>query len=518
MFLFDETGYQIAWADAEVIEYSPLCPWEPEYIHLLFGYLHSIYSPPHTHITVDSSIHSPRQIGRKTTWTIKCAGKEYKNSEVIFQGEPCNRRTTVFKSVGQQDDDFVIIKDYFREEGMGADEADYIHLIHQGGLVPGVVTLVDAVDVVTELDDGSLHLVMTAPPLEHSEEEPSVDRTKQRIVMSSEGVTMWEAESVFDILMGCYDFLELHRWLVEDKGLLYRDVSKNNVRIYPKHRRSVHDQPLVENPPSFIGRVLGIETGDVTIQSSRCMLIDFDNASPLLDETGRPHPIRRYLTGTRPYMARAVNRLAPLPKDEVTLKFARMPRLTPKAEKIYKASYGERTYKKYNDNGTYHGVVLPNPALLLSDDNAPRHCHQPRHDVESVYWLILDTLLRVQPPNAPEGPESLRMFGEAWRNLVNYESMENEDKRKYFMDLTTAQFEQMLHPSLRSLAPMLFKLTKQVSPEYAYMESLASPPEEHLHEAFRRILLQQMVDMEGEDIRLDPSNLRIVPEPDDWTE
>ena len=50
-----------------------------------------------------------------------------------------------------------------------------------------------------------------------------------------------------------------------------------------------------------------------------------------------------------------------------------------------------------------------------------------------------------------------------------------------------------LHPKLSSLSGMMTKLSYQVAPEYGRLET--QPPQEHLHEAFRRILLEQILSM-----------------------
>ncbi|KAL4245119.1 hypothetical protein ABKN59_009861 [Abortiporus biennis] len=510
LLLFGADGYHVAWAGTEGVDSSVLCPWDPQYLHLLLGYIHSLYSPPHTHPVYDSSIHSPRTIDAQTMWTIECAGKRYNNCHLIFQGEAWNRRTTVFESIADPDEDFVIIKDSFRDNTRGMDEADYLRQIHKDGVVPGVVTLVDAENVTTKFDDGSVHTVKTAPlmnvPVGGSDR---IERTKQRLVMGSKGVTLWEGESVLDILMGVYDFLEAHRWIIWNNEFLYRDVGKNNLLIYPVHNKDVRDKPVVKNPPSFIGRVLGLDAGDLTIQSSRCLMIDFDNASPLRDEkTGRPHDELKHVAGTDPYIARSVYRQAPLPKSEVSLLFTKMPELTYKVRKMYCSHYGQEMYNKYNDKGTYHGGVLPDDPQPHSPANDKTFYHQPRHDVESVYWLLLATFLRVRPSREiSDDKDAYLKFNKYCQRLMD-RGKGGEDTAKYFMHLSTTNFEEMLHPSLRPLARMLNDLTAQVSPEYAYLTP--SPPEDHLHEAFRRILLQQIVDMQGKDIKLDPKNLRTV--------
>ncbi|KAL4245116.1 hypothetical protein ABKN59_009864 [Abortiporus biennis] len=508
IFLFDSVGYQIAWVDSEGVENSPLCPWEFQDPHLLLGYIYSLYFPPHDHITADTSIHSPQKVGYKTAWTIDCAGQRFTDCRRIFQGGVWDRRTTVFESTGEQKDDFVIIKDSFGVDDNVMDEADYLRSIHEDGVVPGVVTMVECENVTTVLDDGSLQPVKTAPPMDRMfEGEEVLDRIKQRLIMGSKGVTLSEANSALDILMSVYDLLEILRWLTRKKKFLYRDVSNNNILMYPVHNKYVRDRSLVRDPPSLINRVLGLETGNVTIQSSRCLLIDFDNTIPLLDEqTGEPPRELKRVTGTYPYISRAVQRSAPLSnEDHVSLQFEKMPRLHGKVRQIYEKFYGKENYEKYNDNedGTYHGGVLPEDpnSHFPSNDEFYR---QPRHDVESVYRLLVATLVRAAPPGRleSENSHSLRELGRYWAMF--------EGEPHHCTMNNIPRFEDVLHPSLRSLAPMLSSLTAQINPEYAYL--IPPPPVDHLHEAFIRILLKEIVEMkdQGRAIPLEPRNERPI--------
>lgn len=59
---------------------------------------------------------------------------------------------------------------------------------------------------------------------------------------------------------------------------------------------------------------------------------------------------------------------------------------------------------------------------------------------------------------------------------------------------------------MADIAILLGSIAEQVSPEYAYWP--VQPPEDHLHEAIQRLILQYLVDHRDSDIALDPDNLR----------
>ncbi|PBL03767.1 hypothetical protein ARMGADRAFT_32333 [Armillaria gallica] len=76
------------------------------------------------------------------------------------------------------------------------------------------------------------------------------------------------------------------------------------------------------------------------------------------------------------------------------------------------------------------------------------------------------------------------------------------------LGMTLQDWERALHPRLKFLGMFLFRLCEQMTPEYGFV---SPPPEDHLHEAFQRLILNQIDEM-AEDIELDTEKLREVPE------
>jgi hypothetical protein len=145
--------------------------------------------------------------------------------------------------------------------------------------------------------------------------------------------------------------------------------------------------------------------------------------------------------------------------------------------------------------GTSHGGHLHRldqpPGLFL---------HRPDHDIESVFWTLLSSVLQVYPSDAPH---TSPRFQAAIKNLDSHVIDHTEDdSRLTFTSWEEEDFHAALHPRLTTLVPMLQQMALQIQPKYAYL--LPLPRMEHLHKAMWRLLLQQIVDMGDNVIPLDP--------------
>ena len=167
-----------------------------------------------------------------------------------------------------------------------------------------------------------------------------------------------------------------------------------------------------------------------------------------------------------------------------------MPELEDEAKRLYEDSYGPGTYADYCDkNDTAHGRTVPETFSEMEFG------HRPDHDVESIYWVLLATLLRAEPRDPLPDP-NLTTYWKLYNIFLTHtiERGAPWDSRSLLLGLTDNTIRLALDPRLSSLAPMLTEMAQQVRPEYAYLQ----PSQEHLHEAMRRLLLRQIVEM-GED-------------------
>ena len=191
--------------------------------------------------------------------------------------------------------------------------------------------------------------------------------------------------------------------------------------------------------------------------------------------------------------------------------FQPMPVLSEEARELYVSAHGEERYTRYNDTKfTRHGACPPDN----DDFDSPRaFCHRPEHDVESVYWSMVTTLLHVRPEGAEEEPEAAQAFTANWHNLLTHIIPDNPSIYTDPRDLTLKQTEQAWRAQflgdMKDVGTLLFRISRQIRPEYAlFGDDLR---QDHLHEAVQRLILQYLTD--HDDIPLDPGYLRAIPQP-----
>ncbi len=179
------------------------------------------------------------------------------------------------------------------------------------------------------------------------------------------------------------------------------------------------------------------------------------------------------------FIARSVGS-ATLIYEEHPTAFVPMPSLSVEAQKVYTAVYGQEAYDSYNDKeGQVHSSKVP----VLKEDRPPaqeKFYHRPDHDIESVFWVLLATLLRAQPKTRTDDVD-LADYWEAYDYFLNHtiQTGRKQDSRTGLLNYTSAWFAEALDPKLRGLAPMLRDMARQIRPEYAYLNPpppLGPPP------------------------------------------
>ena len=159
-----------------------------------------------------------------------------------------------------------------------------------------------------------------------------------------------------------------------------------------------------------------------------------------------------------------------------------MPELQGNVLQVYQMLFGSGTYEASHEE--YWGIDIHR---MYSLQNPP--LYRPRHDIESLFWVMVDILLHAKPKQSEDS------------SLFRLTTFENTLKgRKYGgLDMLTPLclsppdwWSGALHPALVPiLAELLHKLALQVGPEYEYL--IVPPCSTHLHEAFQRLLLQAVV-------------------------
>ncbi len=185
-----------------------------------------------------------------------------------------------------------------------------------------------------------------------------------------------------------------------------------------------------------------------------------------------------------------------------------MPTLTGEAQRLYVKAYGQSRYDRFTDKipHTFHGGSPPDER----PNPAPSFVHRPCHDAESIFWTMLDALLAAQPECADPEPHASMLVAELWQNLhehfIPVQCNSYRDKRDAILMMGDTQWEEHFYPEMRDVAYLLFRISRQIAPEYEYWTP--RPPDDHLHEAVQRLILQYLVDHHDKDIPLLPGRSR----------
>src|SRR5258708_4747138 len=158
-----------------------------------------------------------------------------------------------------------------------------------------------------------------------------------------------------------------------------------------------------------------------------------------------------------------------------------MPELQDDVLQVYHTLFEPGTYEASHEEDwgidIHRMYSLQNPPL-----------YRPRHDIESLFWVMVDILLHAKPKQSEDS------------SSIHLTKFENTLKGRKYGDPGGSDFfffpldwwRGALHPALVPiLAELLHKLALQVGPEYEYL--IVPPCSTHLHEAFQRLLLQAVV-------------------------
>ena len=217
------------------------------------------------------------------------------------------------------------------------------------------------------------------------------------------------------------------------------------------------------------------------------------------------------------YISRSVARGQVLGLDD-QIKWPQMPLLSPSALGYYVDAYSIEEYNHRNDaKDQCHGSKVPQFPSGHRPKKPPFY-HRPDHDVESFYWVLLATLLRAQPTDS-KAHGDLRGYWDVYGGFLQHSIEEGKkiDSRSFILKCTSEELEDALHPKLEGLVPMLREMATHIIPEYGYLER--EPDFDHLHEVMRRLLLEQIVQMQENDpIELEAGSSRplrdeVVPQP-----
>ncbi|KAI5115168.1 hypothetical protein M0805_000765, partial [Coniferiporia weirii] len=499
LYMSWETLYfRLHWSDTSgIVSSQPYWLSDEASWSVLLRYVFTVWYPLPLLPTRDHtmSLFMGRSLSPK--WVIRTKQSAFRG-KVLFASSAHRRQTCVFLDEAAKR----IIKDHWRDTHRRFQEPITLEKIKG---VPGVVQ-VDFSEVVTvEIEGAEVPLrtnEMHSGPDALKERDGSTrsapHREKQRSVLKTTGDGLDKRTTVRQLLMALYDGTEGHGLCLGKKRVLHRDVSQNNIIINPVH----HDTKLDDYPDAkFINQVL--DPSITEIKEVEGVLIDWDNAANL-NELTEANPLTNR-TGTPMFVARAIA------NGHIAHDVDRRPELleiSDRARELYSKAYGSEKYELYLN------AINSTPALqmvLLGEDIVVEHCGH--HDVESFFWVLVFQLLHAWP----EGEEEL--VTEKTNTMMNtfkkhsFKEGEPDVREGILWNIKEDQWCEALHPRLKKLAGMLAKLTVYVRTEWLLWKGCGLP-EDHCHEAMKRLLLDGILLLDDDPIALKPQPRKLSKDKD----
>ncbi|EJD52420.1 hypothetical protein AURDEDRAFT_111131 [Auricularia subglabra TFB-10046 SS5] len=286
-----------------------------------------------------------------------------------------------------------------------------------------------------------------------------------------------------------------------EEGVLHRDVSWFNVLCKPKHYLC-GDIPVKPRP--CIRMILHcqetderqVETSSEVDLSPTVLLADLDHAVEkdaelLANDTNHG----RERTGTPMFISYELSDYSAPEYDGLTL--ARWAILVRYLTAVDKHDRGAEVLRRAfpDDNGEFLSVfhqVKDLEACRTELALLPkRPVHKPRHDAESIYWVLLWSLARAQPRNAPREPEATRLQNlTKFANCLLEHKVGDESARlEYIRSL--GSLRNLLHADLAAYEDLLIAMASYLAiPWHIYPQV----KDNHVHMAFRRMLLGFLLD------------------------
>lgn len=165
-----------------------------------------------------------------------------------------------------------------------------------------------------------------------------------------------------------------------------------------------------------------------------------------------------------------------------------LPKMKPATKEWYIKTYGQEHYDRY-----WGAMEKDESEYRKYDPEKYHYSHRAFHDAESFAWVIINELLKAWP----EGFEE-----KLTRHSCNYINALDEhefgcdyDSRLIFRGVYSPKgWENLMHPRLACLSPMVYKLANYFSVEWLLWPEL---PEDHGHEFVKVLLREAILDMQG---------------------
>lgn len=358
-----------------------------------------------------------------------------------------------------------IVKDrwYLKSQSTRFQEHQLYEVAHAAGPLIGLVKLEDHQEVcVLIIGDKSM--------------------VKHRYVTSNVGQPITQCESVFELLCLMYDLVVTHKTMCE-RDVLHRDISLRNVL------RNMEEGEVTNE---HIGYILNLEK-----PGSFALLTDLDNGAQISKmaqkepegrRTGTPIFIALEVAGARPINGRPSsspfwNHLVGLEEKTGGINNVAPAQFFEDLDKILDVYEREHSFPRLSRGHNAQPVATQtNPP----DTEPKRVVHEPRHDVESMFWVLCLVLARANPEKqASQFQKPTKAYDKFCRDMIleTDPSFLRQHRGSYLME-TEETWREILHPDLRDAASLLHHMGTYLAIR-TFDAKRGSWGKYHAHDTFR---------------------------------
>ncbi|EJD48483.1 hypothetical protein AURDEDRAFT_183400 [Auricularia subglabra TFB-10046 SS5] len=433
----------------------------------------------HAHLSRDASF-SPaaRNVDRRARWSVTTS----QNAPAIFRpfhAGPSPGRVT-WLSFEQDAASPQLASGFLKVSWQDAsarfNEPDLLERAHKGGWLPGLVRHWSARRVTSR-----------TVSLGASE------RVQEIVHLASIGDPLSQCRSALHLLKVVFDAIGVHENLLGE-DIIHRDLSWFNLLCNPRHDPATEKIKPVKSGVPSIDFIL---TGN---PSEPCALVlDLDHGAVMTELYSEKYEPRSKKSGTPMFAAVELSSAIPEATGSVTVE------LLARLAAFDKLPEAWRSRAFPGDEGRFMSVfnqIFELESLRLGPRHEhhramtdPSSYHRPRHDMESLYWIVVWALLRASP--LLEGPAGLArdvaLSGPA-NVLLSHKLGINERGRTAILQNPPTE---CMHDVLSSrFGELLVDMATYIRiPWHLYEGKIEKLAPNHVHIAFRRMLLVKIYEL-----------------------
>ncbi|KAG8810240.1 hypothetical protein FRB91_003840 [Serendipita sp. 411] len=366
-----------------------------------------------------------------------------------------------------------VIKEQYIEEGRRFNEGKLLEIIHEKGVFPGVVR----VGTYGPVEDQGSRISITHTP----DGGRTIVRYKTRLVLKDKGIPLSKVKTIRQLLMCCYDLLEVIRNADKHRGILHRDISSGNVLVRSEPRSD--EEPFAKDlgDMCFCKCLLAQSKDDSDEPSLKekfdtdLLLTDFDSAEDKNLNNPEDSRVPKARTGTPVFMARMVRNTTHFRAvDWLPV----IPDVHQEAMSGYEKLYPDRVQDFPQQSEPEFVHVKPGQKVDPTEFQ-----HKQCYDAESVFWYLVWWGMLARPAY---GPDEL-MKPSSWSTLID-----PDDLRHFNFVLPDTKFD--LHSAYSEFATLLEEMRTHLIADLQFSNDPIKHRPDYLTEVFQRLILNFLIE------------------------